>query len=106
MMLTRILLTAALIVPLFAYDTDDNRSNWNDDYYRRDRDRGYRNDRYGNDRYGNDRYGYGNDSYGYGTGNYGYRNGGSNYSAINRTLQDLQSAASRNRGVNSHERGH
>jgi hypothetical protein len=113
-MLSRILVVAALAVPMFA-DNDDWRRGRNDGYYGRDDDyrrnrrdddhRRNRNRDYGYSR--NDRYGYGNGTYGSGT--YGYGNGGiysrGNSGVIYQTLRDLQSAASRNR-VDGHERDH
>lgn len=114
-MLFRLAMVAALIVPAFAsaqgrYDRDDrydrNGRYERDDRYERERwERNRRNDRrnnrdygYGNNRGG---YGYGNNS-GYGYGNTGY---GNSNAVLNRTMQNLQSAASRNR-VDGHERDH
>ena len=96
-MLYRILIVAALAVPMFAHDNDDDRD-WrrNDGYYGRDNDN--RRDR-------NRDYGYSRDTgYGYGYGNSGvYSRGGSN--VLNQTMRDLQSAASRSR-IDGHERNH
>ncbi len=108
-MLSRILIVAALAVPMFA-DDDNWRQRRNDGYYGRDDDysRNRRDDDYRRNR--NRNYGYSrNDRYGYGNGTYGYGNGGiysqGNSGVINQTLRDLQSAASRNR-VDGHERDH
>src|SRR5688572_4222858 len=81
-MLFRYALVAALALPLFAFDNDDRR---------RGRDRGWSRDSRNYP-----------DPYYRGNGSYGSRG---NYSIIDRTLRDLQSAASRNR-VDNHERGH
>jgi hypothetical protein len=101
-MLYRLLMAAALTVPVFAFDDDRDERNgrWSrSDRDSRSRDRWERNDRrserihgYGNNRGG---YGYGNNS--------GY--GRPDTAIVTRTMQDLQSAASRNR-VDSHERDH
>jgi hypothetical protein len=113
-MLFRFAMIAALAVPTLTfaqgrYDRDDryDRNGRYDRDDRNDRGRYERNRR--NDRR-NDNYGYGTNRGGYGYGNntgYGYGNSGSgNSSAIlNRTMQNLQSAASRNR-VDGHERDH
>jgi hypothetical protein len=101
-MLFRLILASALTLPMFAFD--DDRYERRD---RRDRDRGWsRNDRdyrsqreWERNRRSN---GYG---YGYGQDRYGYGYGGQNGAIVNRTLQDLQSAAARNR-VDGHERDH
>jgi hypothetical protein len=103
-MLLRIALIAALALPVFAHDDDyrNNRDRRDRDDYRYNRNRDRRNDQY---RYGNNRgYGYGNNSgYGYGSNSgYGYGNGST---IIDRTMRDLQSAASRSR-VDGHERDH
>lgn len=115
-MLLRLLLASALTVPMFAYDDDDryNRRDRDGRWSRQDRDRWERNNRR-NDRYRNrdnrPGYGYGrdriyrNDPYG---GGYGYGNSsgyGNQAAVINRTMQNLRSAASRNR-VDGHERDH
>jgi hypothetical protein len=113
-MLFRIAMIAALAVPTLTfaqgrYDRDD-RYDRNGRYDRNDR---YERDRYERNRRNdrrNDNYGYGTnrDAYGYGNNSgYGYGNSGNgNSSAIlNRTMQNLQSAASRNR-VDGHERDH
>ena len=103
-MLFRIALIAALALPLFARDNDDrwrrDRRDRDDYRYDRGRDRDRRDDRR------SDRYGYGNNrGYGYGN-NSGYGYGGQdNRGIIDRTMRNLQSAASRNR-VDGHERDH
>src|SRR3954447_8639852 len=97
-MLYRILIVAALAVPMFARDYDDDDRDWrrNDGYYGRDNN--YRRDRNRDSGYSNDT------GYGYGYGNPGnYSRGGS--SILNQTMRDLQSAASRSR-VDGHERNH
>jgi hypothetical protein len=133
-MLFRMLLATALVVPMFAddnhdrYDRRDNDRNWSrndrredrrEERIREERIREARrrealrnNGRYnGNYGYGNNvPYGYGNNApYGYGNNSgYGYRNGGAygnNSAIVTRTMQDLQSAASRSR-VDGHERDH
>jgi len=95
-MLFRLILASALTLPAFAFDDDryDRRDQreWDGDWSRDDRD--YRSQR---DRERNRRR---SDDYGYG---YGY--GRQNTAIVNRTLQDLQSAAARNR-VDGHERNH
>lgn len=79
-MMFRYALVAALALPIFAFDDDWDR--------RRGRDRdGW---------YGDSR-----SNRGYGNGGYGRASS----SVIDRTLRDLQAAASRNR-VDGHERGH
>ncbi|HYP09492.1 MAG TPA: hypothetical protein VER03_24925 [Bryobacteraceae bacterium] len=95
-MLLRFAMIAALAVPMFAFDDDDNR--WERDRRYERNGRYDRDDRYNRNNRRNNGYGYGNTRGGYGSGN--------NSSAIlNRTMQDLRSAASRNR-VDSHERDH
>lgn len=104
-MLSRLLLASALLVPMFAFADDDRR--WSHrDRDNRSRDRwerdNRRNDRYRDRDYRRPSYGYGRDrGYG-GNGSYGYGNASG---VINRAMQNLQSAASRNR-VDSHERDH
>ena len=117
-MLFRILLASALTLPLFAFDDDDR-------YRRNDRDRDGRwsrqdrdsrsRGRWERDNRRNDRYRDRNTRPGYGYGNnrdpyYGYGGNSSVYgrqsnSVVNRAMQNLQSAAARNR-VDSHERDH
>ncbi|HYI94815.1 MAG TPA: hypothetical protein VEX68_14820 [Bryobacteraceae bacterium] len=108
-MLFRYALVAALALPVFAFDDNDDRRRgrgWSKDS-RDDWDRFGRNSRNSRDPYSRDPYSRGDRGYGYGNGNYG--NGGygarGDYSVIDRTLRDLQVAASRNR-VDGHERGH
>ena len=80
-MLSRILLVAAMAVPMFAQYNDDWRYRRNDGYY-------------------------GRDNYGYRDGNYGYGNGRyNNYGALSRAMSDLQNVASRAR-VDGHDRDH
>ena len=92
-MLFRYALVAALALPLFAFDDDDRRRGRDRGWSCESRDsrddwnRGSRNSR---------------DPYYRGNGGYGSQG---NSSILDRTLRDLQSAASRNR-VDSHERGH
>jgi hypothetical protein len=94
-MLFRYALVAALALPIFAFDNDDYRRGRDRDWSRNSRDDWERNRRNPG---GNDS----RDPYYRGNGGYG---SGANYSVIDRTLRDLQSAASRNR-VDGHERNH
>ena len=111
-MLFRLLLASALTVPMFAFNDDDryDRRDRDGRWSRQDRDRDrWERDRRGRDNRRNDSYNRDREyrpGYGYGT-NRGYGNSGyGNQSAvINRTLQDLRSAAARNR-VDGHERDH
>ena len=95
-MLFRIALLTTLALPVFAFDDNDRR--WDG---RRDDNRGYSRDR--RDGYRDDSYRYGNNGRYRNNSAYGY--GRQDSSVIDRTLRDLQSAASRNR-VNGHERDH
>ena len=107
-MLLRLLLASALTLPMFAFADDrydrnrryDRRDQyeWNDRYERSNR--GGRWSRPDRSRDRNMRPGYG-----YGTYRDPYAYGNSGRSAINRAMQNLQSAAARNR-VDGHERDH
>lgn len=108
-MLSRLLLASALLVPMFAFADDDDRRWSRRDRDSRSRDRwerdNRRNDRYRDRDYRRPSYGYGRDR-GYGGYGYGNNSGYGNMSGvINRAMQNLQSAAARNR-VDSHERDH
>ena len=118
--LASLTLATVMVVPMFADDRDWGRDRRDDRRDRReDREDRIREMRRREASRNNGRYGNGNGNYGYGNGNYGYGNGNSGYgvnsgygggygqsnAVINRALQNLQTAASRNR-VDSHERSH